>query len=97
MADDEDEAAKHHHQQHDAEKEKKRQKALKRMSKMVTKAWQIDGSEPFQSAKKSSPDHVICLTALGQKVDQQSYGGGRHGWEDFARDIGGIYKRHIQR
>mmetsp|Transcript_14924 Transcript_14924/g.36626 ORF Transcript_14924/g.36626 Transcript_14924/m.36626 type:complete len:1594 (+) Transcript_14924:381-5162(+) len=84
-----------HH--HDAEKEKKRQKALKRMSKMVMKAWQLDGSEPFQTANKSSPAHVLCLTTLGQKVDEQSYRGGRHGWADFATDMGGIYTRHIQR
>lgn len=82
---------------HDAEKEKKRKKALKRMSKMVTKAWTLPGAEPFHTVKYSSRERILCLTTLGQKVDEEGYGHGRYGWEEFARDVGGIYNRHIQR
>jgi hypothetical protein len=89
---------KHHHHHTDAEKEKKRKKALRRMGKILTKAWEMPDAEPFQSCKNSnSTDAILCLTTLGQKVDEERYSYGRHGWEDFARDIGGIYNRHKQR
>jgi hypothetical protein len=89
---------KHHHHHHtDAEKEKKRKKALRRMSKILTKAWELSQAEPFQSRGKPSSSLILCLTSLGLKVDEEKYGYGRHGWEEFAKDIGGIYNRHLQR
>jgi hypothetical protein len=80
---------------HDAEKEKKRKKALRRMGKIVARAWELPNSKPFHSAHSSGS--ILCLTSLGQKIDEQGYRYGRHGWEDFARDIGGIYNRHVHR
>jgi hypothetical protein len=103
---------KHQHHQHhhhtDVEKEKRRKKALRRMGKIITKAWELPDAEPFQSyhgktggssssSSSSSTAVILCLTTLGQKVDEEQYTYGKHGWEDFARDIGGIYKRHQQR
>jgi hypothetical protein len=99
---------KHQHHHHtDAEKEKRRKKALRRMGKIITKAWEIPEAEPFQSYNGQSSNggggggvsgtSVLCLTTLGQKVDEERYCYGKHGWEDFARDIGGIYNRHQQR
>lgn len=80
----------------DAElKEKKRKKALRKMGKILGQAWNLPNAEPFHTANKS--DSIFCLTSLGQKVDEKGYRGGRHGWEDFARDIGGVYNRHIHR
>jgi hypothetical protein len=81
-----------HEEQHDQNKEKKRKKQLKRMTKMVAKAWELNHSEPFQE-----DPHLLSLSAVGQKIDEGGYGHGRHGWEDFARDIGGVYNRHIDR
>ena len=82
----------------DAElKEKKRKKALRRMGKIVGQAWNLSNSEPFQTVANNKSASIFCLTSLGQKVDDQGYKGGRHGWEDFARDIGGVYNRHIHR
>lgn len=86
-------------------KEKKRKKALRRMGKIVGQAWNLSNSGPFQtvaannksSSSSESSSSIFCLTSLGQKVDDQGYRGGRHGWEDFARDIGGVYNRHIHR
>ena len=80
---------------HDEEKEKKRKKALRRMGKIVAKAWGLAGSEPFQEVAHSKG--VLCLTAVGKKIDSAGYGYGRHGWEDFARDMGGVYNRHLRR
>ena len=77
------------------EKEKKRRKQLKRMGKILARAWELD--EAFQEDPKSSPDHVLDLTSIGQKIDQKAYRLGRHGWEDFACDLGGVYNRHIHR
>lgn len=83
----------------DAElKEKKQKKALRRMGKIVGQAWNLEKAEPFYTASSTKGgDAIFCLTSLGQKVDDQGYKYGRHGWEDFARDIGGVYNRHIQR
>ena len=93
-------------QKHDAEREKKRTKAHRRMGKMLTKSWELPNAEPFQtfkyhgeddSNKKTKVRIILCLTSLGMKVDELGYSYGRHGWEDFAKDIGGIYALHIKR
>ena len=81
---------------HDAEREKKRKKALRRMGKIVAKAWELPHAKAFQTAHNPS-DLILCLTSLGQKVDEEGYRYGRHGWEDFARDIGGVYNHHLHR
>ena len=82
----------------DAIREKRRKKQGKRMSKILAQAWELDEStEAFQQDSKSTTDSVLCLTDIGQKLDQQSYRLGRHGWEDFAEDLGGVYNRHVQR
>ena len=80
---DADQQHKQHHHHSDAEKEKKRKKALRRMSKILTKAWELPQAEPFQNSKKNpSSSNILCLTSLGQKVDEEKYGYGRHGWEE---------------
>lgn len=89
---------------HDADREKKRKKAIRRMGKILTKAWELSNAEPFQTYQYHGGDdddkgksNILCLTSLGIKVDADGYGYGRHGWEDFARDIGGIYALHLKR
>ena len=91
-------------EKHDADKEKKRKKAHRRMGKMLTKAWELPNAEPFQTYQyhgddnsKKAKSNILCLTSLGIKIDEQGYGYGRHGWEDFSRDIGGIYALHLKR
>lgn len=93
-------------QKHDAEREKKRKKAQKRMGKLLTKAWELSNAEPFQTyqyhaddgSSKKTKNNILCLTSLGIKVDEEGgYGYSRHGWEDFAKDIGGIYALHIKK
>jgi Fe-S cluster biosynthesis and repair protein YggX len=81
------------------EKEKRRKKQAKRMGKVLARAWQLDDSEDFQDDSGSGGSTaVLCLTAIGKKIDAEGeYRLGRHGWEDFARDLGGVYNRHIQR
>lgn len=71
----------------DPEKEKKRLKALRRMGKILGKAWELPDAEHFHGS----------LGAVGEKLDKEAYRYGRHGWEDFAKDIGGVYSRHIYR
>lgn len=77
------------------EKEKRRKKQLKRMGKILGKAWELD--EVFQDYGDSSNGMVGNLSDIGQKLDEQAYRHGRHGWEDFARDLGGVYNRHVKR
>jgi hypothetical protein len=73
-----------------AEKEKRRKKQAKRMGKVLSKAWQLPDSDSFQDDKKqASSSAVLCLGAIGTRIDGESYRLGRHGWEDFARDLGG--------
>ena len=72
------------------------------MGKMLTKAWELPNAEPFQTYhyhgdSKKKKSNILCLTSLGIKVDEEGYRYGRHGWEDFARDIGGIYALHVKR
>lgn len=67
---------------------------------MLTKAWELPNAEPFQTyqySDKKAKDNILCLTSLGIKVDEEQYRYGRHGWEDFATDIGGIYALHLKR
>jgi hypothetical protein len=84
-----------HHHMDAAEKEKKRKKQVARMGKMVAKAWELPNADPFHTDPHSS--NILCLTAIGKKLDEEGYRFGKHGWEDFARDIGGVYNRHISK
>ena len=63
------------------------------MGKILSKAWELPQSECFQSSKHTN----ATLSIIGEKLDQEGYKYGRHGWEDFAKDIGGVYNRHIHR
>lgn len=79
------------------EKEKKRKKQFKRMGKILGKVWDLDAA--FQDSDESDGcggDAVLSLTDVGRKIDQGVYRLGRHGWEDFACDLGGVYNRHIE-
>lgn len=83
------------------DKEKRRKKQYKRMGKILGKAWELDDATnyfqdrppEFLSVKDESS--VLCLTEIGQKIDSKAYRFGRHGWEDFAKDLGGVYNLHI--
>lgn len=81
------------------EKEKKKRKQSNRLGKILSKAWALEGSGVFQEERHatSAEGHVLDLTTIGRKIDGQQYRLGRHGWEDFARDLGGVYNRHIKR
>ena len=92
------------HKESDPEKEKKRQKALRRMGKILGKAWELPHAEHFHTSNNTNTSNnstnnsaIFSLGAMGEKLDQEGYRYGRHGWEDFARDIGGVYNRHIHR
>ena len=82
------------------EKEKKRRKQAKKMGKILAVAWSFQGGNShFQEAHgvTSPKGDVLDLSTIGQKLDENQYKLGRHGWEDFARDLGGVYNRHIHR
>lgn len=87
------------------EKERRRKKQYKRMSKILGKLWELDEStnifqdrpSDLQNVEDDSNEGVVlCLTDIGQKIDNQGYRFGRHGWEDFAKDLGGVYNHHIR-
>lgn len=78
-------------QEEHAEKEKKRKKQYKRMGKILAAAWEWDSI--FQDDGAGS----MCLADVGQNLDQQTYRLGRHGWEEFARHLGGVYNWHIKK
>jgi hypothetical protein len=83
-----------------AEDKKKRQrrKQFKRMGKILGTVWDWDAD--FQDRGDSDVDEtaaaVLCLTDVGQRVDDQVYRLGRLGWEDFSLDLSSVYHRHIQ-
>lgn len=80
------------------EKEVKRRKQLKKMTKILSRAWDLPHSDPFQESNKtSSADNVFDLAGIGANLDKGIYKLGRSHWEHFARDIGGVYNRHIER
>jgi len=101
MPDNNDEEHHHHHHHHhhltEEEREKKRLKQQKRLGRILERAWQLPKSEPFQEDPRSSVDCVLSLESVGQKIDADAYKLGKHGWIDFAKDIGGVYNRHIKR
>lgn len=78
----------------------KRKKQKKRMTKILSKAWQMERAEPFQEV---DDDQVLAvggegpmdLTSMGQHLDKSVYQLGRKGWESFASDLGRIYNRFI--
>jgi hypothetical protein len=49
--------------------------------------------------KRASPAvwKGFTLAPIGRKIDEKVYRLGRHGWEDFAADLGKVYNVHIQR
>lgn len=77
------------------DKDIRRKKQAKRMTKIIAKSWSIPGAEPFQESPRASAESIRDLSAVGQKLDAGGYHLGRHGWEMFAGDMGGIYNRHI--
>jgi hypothetical protein len=81
------------------EKELKRRKQLKKMTKILSRAWELPDGEPFQECLKkiSSEGNVFDLAAIGDNLDKQMYKLGRSGWIQFARDMGGVYNWHIER
>jgi hypothetical protein len=80
------------------DKKARRKKQIKKMTKIVAKAWGYPKAEPFQeSSRSSNGDAVFDLSSVGQNIDNGVYQLGRHGWEHFSRDVGGIYNHHIQR
>jgi hypothetical protein len=80
------------------EKEVKRRKQLKKMTKILAKAWELEKSEPFQeSSRTSTHGNVFDLASLGEYLSEGAYKVGRSGWVMFAQDIGGVYNRHIKR
>jgi hypothetical protein len=84
------------------EKEKKRKKQHKRMGKILGNVWELDDEtnyfqeRPVEYQKETDDELVLCLSDIGQKIDSKAYRLGRHGWEDFAKDLGGVYNFHTR-
>eukprot|EP00547_Thalassionema_nitzschioides_P013554 CAMPEP_0194249628 /NCGR_PEP_ID=MMETSP0158-20130606/20923_1 /TAXON_ID=33649 /ORGANISM="Thalassionema nitzschioides, Strain L26-B" /LENGTH=1526 /DNA_ID=CAMNT_0038986183 /DNA_START=14 /DNA_END=4591 /DNA_ORIENTATION=- len=80
------------------EKEEKKRKQGRKMTKILARAWDLPNSQPYQKCDKiSSVGNIFDLSAIGRNLDDGVYKLGRSGWEEFARDIGGVYNRHISR
>lgn len=80
----------------DDKESSRRNKQQRKMTKVLAKAWNLDNASPFRQDKLSSSfSQPIDLQTIGQKLDNGGYEHGRSGWECFARDLGGVYQRHI--
>jgi len=82
----------------DDDKEAKRSKQRRKMTKILAKAWNLDNADAFRQDKSSSSSpssQPIDLQTIGQRLDTGGYEHGHSGWETFAYDLGGVYKRHI--
>eukprot|EP00563_Minutocellus_polymorphus_P005222 CAMPEP_0181038320 /NCGR_PEP_ID=MMETSP1070-20121207/9869_1 /TAXON_ID=265543 /ORGANISM="Minutocellus polymorphus, Strain NH13" /LENGTH=1614 /DNA_ID=CAMNT_0023116089 /DNA_START=216 /DNA_END=5060 /DNA_ORIENTATION=+ len=90
----------------DEEKEARRKRQAKKMTKIIAKAWNLPHAEHFTqvssaptgadaaaSAEEGPPP--LDLTGIGQALDAGAYHLGRHGWEKFAADLGGVYNRFL--
>lgn len=81
------------------EREAKRKRQVKKMTKILSKSWQLDHSEPFQEVTddqlKMMGEGPYDLTGMGISLDNGTYHLGRKGWELFASHLGGIYNRFI--
>lgn len=76
----------------------KKNKQRRKMTKILSKAWNFESASPFRQDKLSSTSsQPLDLQIIGQKLDEGGYENGRRGWEMFARDLGGVYHRHILR
>ena len=84
----------------EAELAAKRKKQKKKMTKILSKAWQLERAEPFQEVDDDQVidvggDGPMDLTSMGKNLDKDVYHLGRKGWEQFAADLGFIYNRFI--
>jgi hypothetical protein len=75
------------------DKEQKRRKQVKRMTKILAFAWQ-ESDACFQHNDDDNNENVTCLASIGNKLDNKEYRFGKHGWEDFCKDLGGVYNAH---
>ena len=90
----------------DEEKEARRKRQAKKMTKIIAKAWNLPHAEHFTQvsvspaapapADANSAAAPLDLTGIGQALDAGAYHLGRHGWEKFAADLGGVYNRFIR-
>ena len=88
----------------DEEKEARRKRQAKKMTKIIAKAWNLPHAEHFTQVISPAPaagaDNSTAppldLTGIGQALDAGAYHLGRHGWEKFAADLGGVYNRFIR-
>lgn len=76
------------------DKEKRRRKQFKRMAKILGNCWDLEPTFQDRLESDTDPSLVLCLTDVGTRIDEQTYRLGKHGWEDFARDLGGVFNRH---
>ncbi len=84
----------------DVEREVKRKRQQKRMTKILAKAWNLPDANYFQDLPTPTDNKSDCphdLSTMGQKLDGGAYSHGKSGWENFSRDLGGIYNRIINR
>lgn len=76
----------------------KRQKQLRKMTKILGKAWQFKDADKFHECPNSNiggSKRKLDLQTIGQTLDQEGYRHGRDGWEDYARDLGSVYNHFI--
>ena len=72
------------------DKEQKRLKAYKKVKKVLSKAWQLEGADVFQEGGSWSLNQVV------QNIEQHQYNGGpKHIWQSFASELGSVYTTHI--
>jgi hypothetical protein len=59
----------------------------------------VDSSNKKRVTAAAAPNvwKGFTLAPIGRKIDEKVYRFGRHGWEDFAADLGKVYNVHIQR
>ena len=68
----------------------KNPKQHRKMTKMLAKLWDAEGSEPFRD------QHL--LIRVGSRLDHQKYDKeGKRGWEKFAVELGRVYGRFLSR
>ena len=86
---------------------KRRKRQKKKMTKILNTIWGLDNSKHFQevsdsyfstSSPSASPESgPLDLTTMGQNLEHNLYSNTKTGWTIFAKDLGGVYRRFIDR
>ena len=99
--------ANNHTNDEEERRTKRRKRQKKKMSRVLCTIYGLDHSKHFQevslsslsssSSSTSSESGPLDLSTIGENLEQNIYAEKKRGWALFAKDLGGVYRRFIDR